>query len=66
MLNIILGLIFSGVGLVALRYGRAQGKSHAMIVGGALMVYPYFTPDALLTGLIGAGLTALLFLWRER
>lgn len=66
MLNVVLGLLFSGVGLVALKYGKAQGDAQAMMIGGALMVYPYFTPDAVLTGLIGAGLTALFFMRRGR
>ncbi|TBR21590.1 hypothetical protein EPO15_09990 [bacterium] len=65
MLNIVLGLLFSGVGLVALKYGKKEGKAKPMMLGGALLVYPYFTPDALLTGLIGAGLTTLLFVWKD-
>lgn len=65
MLNIILGLFFSGVGFVALKYGKQQGKGNAMMIGGALMVYPYFTPTAALTALVGVGLSALLFLRRD-
>lgn len=63
--NIVLGLVFSGVGFVAFRYGKNQGKMNAMLVGGALMVYPYFTPNAALTALVGAALTALLFVWKD-
>lgn len=63
--NIVIGLVFSGVGFIAFRYGKNAGKMNAMIVGGALMVYPYFTPTAVITALVGAGLTTLLFVWRD-
>ncbi len=63
--NIVVGLVFSGVGFVAFRYGKNQGKVNSMIVGGALMVYPYFTPNAVLTTVVGLALTALLFVWRD-
>lgn len=59
------GLVFSGVGFVALRYGRGTGNTRKMVIGGALMAYPYFVPDLLWTCIVGAALTGLLFYGNE-
>jgi len=55
------GIVFSGIGLAALTYGKRQGLTHPMLVGAALMVYPYFVADTLLTFAVGLVLTGLLF-----
>lgn len=59
------GLIFSGVGFVAFRYGKTTGNFSLMAIGGALFVYSYFTPTALLTWGVGAALTAAAWYCRE-
>lgn len=59
--NIIGGILFSGIGFVAFTYGRKNASVRHMALGGALMVYCYFTPTVL-TYLIGTVLTAALFL----
>lgn len=59
------GCLFGVVGLGALRYGKTEGKPVPMLLGAALMVYPYFLPDGLSVWLVGAGLSGCLFLSRE-
>ncbi len=59
------GLIFSGIGFIAFRYGRTTNNATLMFVGGALMAYSYFTPTALLTYGVGAALTAVAWYCRE-
>ena len=41
--NIMAGMVFSGIGFVAFTYGKKMGSGKHMILGAALMVYPYFT-----------------------
>lgn len=59
------GLIFGSVGFVAFVYGKKQGRIKTMLLGVALMAYPYFVTNGLALWLIGAGLTAALFFLRD-
>lgn len=59
------GLIFGSVGFVAFVYGKKNAEFRPMLLGVALMVYPYIVQGTLWVYLVGAGLTAALFLWRE-
>ena len=59
------GLVFSGIGMIAFGQGRKKGNTKAMIIGAALIVYPYVVPSTLLMYLVGAGLTAALYIFRE-
>jgi hypothetical protein len=63
--NVIAGLLFSGVGFVALLRGKKQGNFREMLLGGLLLVYPYFVSRTPLMWAIGSGLTAALFFWRD-
>ncbi|HAM35666.1 MAG TPA: amino acid transport protein [Elusimicrobia bacterium] len=63
--NIIGGLVFSGVGLVAFVYGKRMARFQLMLVGGLLMVYPYFISDTAWMYLVGTALTAVLFFLRD-
>jgi len=65
MWNIVGGLVFSGVGFVAFMYGKKQGRFQLMLIGGILMVYPYFVPNTALLYLTGSLLTAALFAARD-
>ncbi|MDX6771151.1 MAG: hypothetical protein SF051_16600 [Elusimicrobiota bacterium] len=56
--SLLAGLVFSGLGFVAFRYGRTTGNFRLMALGGALMVYPYFTPTPLSTWGVGVVLSA--------
>ncbi len=59
--SIVSGLLFGTIGFVAFMYGKKQSKWRPLVLGIALMVYPYFiTADVLLYG-IGVVLTILLF-----
>lgn len=54
--------IFSLVGLAAFSYGKKDGEVRPMLLGAALMAYGYFVSNAWLSLLIGAALTAFIFL----
>ena len=58
-------LVFGLIGMAAFGYGKKQGNFNVLVLGGALMVYPYFVSDPLLLWGVGAALTAALFLWRS-
>ena len=63
--NIIGGLVFSGVGLVAFMWGKKHGRFKPMVLGGALMAYPYFVSNTALMYLIGAALTVAAVFLRD-
>jgi len=57
--NLVLGLVFSSIGLGYFLYGRRQASLAFRYCGIALMVYPYFVGDTRLVVVIGAGLILL-------
>ncbi len=64
-LTLVLGFVFSGIGFVAFRYGRKMQLAPPVVLGLALMLEPLVVSGALWTSIVGAGLTAGLWLWRE-
>lgn len=58
-------LFFSSIGYWAFTYGRRTERFHVMALGGVLMAYSYFTPGAVSTWLVGAGLTGALYYLRD-
>lgn len=54
------------VGFALLGYGKKQQRFPHMVVGIALMVYPYFVPTAFLMVAIGLALIFLLWLAVKR
>ena len=64
MASLLGGLIFSSIGLIAFGRGRKNGNTAAMIIGAALIVYPYVVPNTFLIYAIGIGLTAALYIFR--
>jgi len=64
--RIIAYIIFGGIGFVAFSYGRKSTLFRPMVIGLALMIYPYFVPGTLAIYLVGIALTALLYFWREK
>ncbi len=64
-LNLLGGLIFSGVGFVAFVYGRKQGLWKTAVIGILLMAYPYFFSDTLVVIGIGVALTIALFVFKD-
>ena len=63
--NLIGGLIFGGIGFVALAYGKAQADIKIGLIGLVLLVYPYFVPNTLAMYAIGIALTAALYFFRD-
>ena len=63
--NLFAGLIFGSIGLGAFIYGKKTSYLRPMIIGVALMAYPYFFSGTLLICLIGLVLSATLFFWRQ-
>jgi len=63
--NLFAGLIFGSIGLVAFIYGKKEALWRSMVIGAALMVYPYLFSTSPLIYLIGIAFTATLYFWRE-
>ena len=63
--SIIAYLLFGIIGFAAFMYGKKQNKFKPLLIGIALMVYPYFIGGA--WGLYGVGilLTVCLYFFRE-
>jgi len=58
-------IVFGAIGMGAFVHGKRTGQAKAMLIGVALMVYPYFVDDGMLVFLIGAGLCSLLYFLRD-
>lgn len=58
-------LIFGLIGMAAFGYGKKQGRPKTILIALILMVYPYLVSNALALWLVGAGLTAALFVFRD-
>ena len=63
--NLLGGLVFSGIGFVALAYGKKQGLWKTAVIGVLLMAYPYFVYSVALVYGIGIALTIALFLFKD-
>ena len=57
--------IFGAIGFVAFIYGKKNKFFRPMIIGIALMAYPYFISGTFFIYLVGITLTAALYFWRE-
>jgi hypothetical protein len=61
--NLIGGLVFGSIGFVAFIYGKRMHLWKPMLLGIALIIYPYFINDDAILYVIGIfGSTALFFL----
>ncbi|MFM8230774.1 MAG: hypothetical protein ACKOAL_06080 [Chthoniobacterales bacterium] len=54
-------IVFSAVGLAAVRRGKRESNFICLLLGIALMVYPYFVEGLTLNLLIGAALSAAVW-----
>jgi len=63
--NIIGGIVFSIIGWYAFRHGKREKSMPPMVIGIALMVYPYFVYNTFWAFAVGLGLCAALYFWRE-
>lgn len=61
MFSFVAGLLFGAVGLAAFVYGKKNTLWKPMIIGGLLLIFPYFVESLLGTLLVGGVLVALLF-----
>jgi hypothetical protein len=59
------GLLFSSIGLGYFIYGRKQGRVVPLCCGLALMIYPYFVPNAAILATLGAVITAIPYFVRR-
>jgi hypothetical protein len=58
---LLLSLLLGGIGFVALSYGRKQGRPPQIVIGLALMVFPYFVSSV--AWMLGIAALLLLLLW---
>ena len=65
MAKIVAYTIFGAIGFVAFVYGKKNSFWKPMIIGVALMVYPYFISGTFFLYLVGITLSAALYFWRE-
>ena len=63
--NLIVGGIFSAIGLAAFVYGKKQSRIKPMMIGIGLMVYPYLIAELTTILVIGVLLTTALFMFRD-
>ena len=63
--NLLGGLIFGSIGFVAFIYGKRMHVWRPMLLGLALMAYPYFVANDIALFAIGVVGTAALFLFRD-
>ncbi|MBJ7259645.1 MAG: hypothetical protein JHD33_08915 [Chthoniobacterales bacterium] len=54
-------IVFGTVGLAAFRHGKSESNMVSLVLGIALMVYPYFVEGLALNTLIGAALSAAVW-----
>jgi hypothetical protein len=59
--TLLVSFIVGSVGFVLLVYGKKQTRVPHMVTGILMMVYPYFVPSAILSGLICVVLGGLLY-----
>jgi hypothetical protein len=57
---IVASLIISSIGFILLNYGRKFARIPQIVVGLAMLIYPYFVPGVLANVLVAAGLCAVL------
>lgn len=58
-------MLFGSVGLGFFVYGKRQGAVVPLVVGIALMAFPYFVPDLSALVLVGAILVVLPYFFRD-
>ncbi len=55
-------LIVSSVGFILLNYGRKFARVPQIVVGLAMLIYPYFVPGVLANVLVAVGLLGVMWL----
>jgi hypothetical protein len=62
--NLLWGLLFGSIGVGFALYGKQQRAVVPLLCGIALMVYPYFVPNAIALVAIGIALMAIPYFLR--
>ena len=62
---LVVSLIVGIIGFLAIVRGFKERIWRQVFIGLALSAYPYFIPNPIVSILVGFGLTALLFFWRD-
>jgi hypothetical protein len=60
--SLVASLVVSGIGFVAFNYGRKQSRLPQLVIGLALMGFPYFVSNTWLMAAIAGALLGLLWL----
>lgn len=58
-------ILFGLIGIAAYRYGKKMSMGYTKWIGVALMLYPYAVSDTWLLYVVGIGLCAGLYFFRE-
>jgi hypothetical protein len=58
-------LLFGIIGMAAVIYGKKSAEWKPMLIGVALMAFPYLVSRTWVLYLIGSALTAALFVFRD-
>jgi len=59
------GLIFGVIGIAGFSYGRKNASWKPMLIGLALIAFPYFVSEVRVLYAIGFALSAALYFWRD-
>ena len=59
---IVASLIASSIGFILLNYGRKFARAPQIVVGLAMLIYPYFVPGVLANVLVAVGLLGVMWL----
>ena len=65
MPKIIAWIIFGAIGFGVFIYGKKERSVKPLVVGIALMGYPYFVNNTFWLYAVGVGLCLLLYFWRD-
>ncbi|MFA6584477.1 MAG: hypothetical protein WCS77_09285 [Elusimicrobiaceae bacterium] len=63
--GILASLLFSGIGVVYIKYGKSSSSISAVVAGIILMVYPYLVTDTLYICLAGCGIMLAHFVFSK-
>jgi hypothetical protein len=59
-------ILFGLIGIAAYRYGKKASHNYVKWLGLALMLYPYIVPSTWLMYVVGVGLCAACYYYRDR
>ena len=65
MAKIIAWIVFGAIGFGVFIYGKKERNFKPLVIGIALMGYPYFTNSTFWLYAVGIGLCLLLYFWRD-